>query len=123
MDDVSFSPDAHLMRLLQDGHPLESYVENFVELYDRVSWRNSLLNMFLNGLDDDLLVSCFSQKRIDSLSHALEILCSSVCVGEADDEVSPLLCTFTFWNNNVIFTKKAYYRILFYMLLVILFII
>ncbi|XDV51792.1 hypothetical protein PO909_020615 [Leuciscus waleckii] len=52
------SPKDLLLSLSQDGHPLEEYVEKFLELCHLLSWSDGTLkSCFWSGLDKHLLLA------------------------------------------------------------------
>lgn len=91
MDYSNGSPEEYLLLpLSQNGHPLESYVEVFVEHVHWVSWSYSVLNhVLLNGLDDDLLITfmlldVYKLSLVDFHNRVLEVMGS--CVVEVDED-------------------------------------
>ncbi len=53
MDILSSDPLTSLLKVFQDGHPIEDYVEEFLNVSYRAPWKESTLKtIFLGGLDD-----------------------------------------------------------------------
>ncbi|KAA0719385.1 hypothetical protein E1301_Tti006524 [Triplophysa tibetana] len=94
MDCCTFSPEAVLRDLRQDGRPLENYVEEFVGVCYRVSWSDQALNLaFVAGLDDILLVLVMlpdaDEYRLeDFVNRVLQATGSEFCVGVTDEDLS-----------------------------------
>lgn len=70
---IYLHPEDWIMELIQEGRPVEDYMEDFFDLCHRVPWNdNSLKSCFWSGLDNHLLVimaigysSCLLQQHID----------------------------------------------------------
>lgn len=54
---IYLHPEDWIMELSQKGHPLEDYMEDFLDLCHRVPWNdNTLKSCIWSGLDNHLLV-------------------------------------------------------------------
>ncbi|XP_057209136.1 uncharacterized protein LOC130565724 [Triplophysa rosa] len=86
--------DMAIREMQQAGRSLERYSEEFVELSYRVSWSDPFLNnIFLTGLDDDLLallVIPFAEDSSleDIINQVLQVMGSNFRVGDAEQDLS-----------------------------------
>ncbi len=93
MDILSSDPLTSLLKVFQDGRPIEDYVEEFLNVSYRAPWKESTLKtIFWGGLDDHIYqqmpasdITCSQERYIE---YALWLSGSSFTVVEvADDPV------------------------------------
>ncbi len=90
MDILSSDPLTSILKVFQDGHPIEDYIEEFLNVSYRAPWKESALKtIFLGGLDDHIYqqmpasdITCSLERYIE---YALWLSCSSFIVGEVAD--------------------------------------
>ncbi|KAL1252316.1 hypothetical protein QQF64_033817 [Cirrhinus molitorella] len=74
---------------MQDGHQIETYVEEFLSLAHQVNWNDGTLKIvFWTGLDDQLYLLAPAVTNPGTLAQYIELLLdgSSFTVGEEDDD-------------------------------------
>ncbi len=90
MDILSSDPLTSLLKVFQDGHPIEDYVEEFLNISKRVPWKERTLKIiFWGGLDDHIYQQMPASATICSMERYIDYaLClsgSSFTVGEVAD--------------------------------------
>ncbi len=78
MDNLSSDPLTALLKVFQDGCPIEDYVEKFLNVPYRALWKESTLKtIFLGGLDEHI----YQQMPASDITCSLEryiVHCGSV---------------------------------------------